>query len=229
MRGAFVFALAAACGGVTASLPLAVDDASADAADDAGDDAIHFGDDAFALPDSQTVFDAPPPGDPCPQMAPEAGAPCNTNLVCEYGDQPTPVCNALFQCSKRQCSNDPPTWRQIGLASGCPLGQPSGCPSVYAEASDGGACGASGVCQYTAARCVCSGQRLQCSTAPSSCPAQRPRLGTPCSVAMAPGDVCFFEVEGFPVRDLCSADGYRCSSGTWTVVTWCALPPPAPC
>ncbi|PMX27422.1 hypothetical protein C1Y26_35165, partial [Pseudomonas sp. MPR-R2A7] len=78
------FAIAAR-GGVTTDHPQvdgSIDDAtSPDASDDA---AIHFGDDASALP----------PVRPCPTSEPAAGTPCASQKnLCEYGSSSNVLCN----------------------------------------------------------------------------------------------------------------------------------------
>ena len=201
------------CSGETAVS--AVSDAALDVADDTADDAI--------VADSETMADAA--SAPCPLTPPSPGAPCHSLYVCEYGNELSPTCDQLFECWGYY--GDAAAWQEVGLTSHCPIAPPAGCPSTYPARADAGACAMGTNCSYAAGICQCNGTRWECLDAPASCPGRRPRLGTPCNVAMGPTESCPFEFDSFQTP-WCTASSYRCLDGFWWAVgsLGCKTPPP---
>lgn len=199
------------CGSVE---PVTSQDAAPDVAPDAIVDA--------SPPDA--ALEAAPPLTVCPLAPPTSGASCSTisELICEYGEALSPSCDALFECfSDNPCANVPSTWHQTGPTATCPTSLPN-CPSSYAQAADGGACALSTRCNYVEGWCACNGA-WQCTPAPPSCTANRPRLGTACSPdTLDPfKDACPFQL------DYGTCTGYVCASGT-VMPSGCPIVPPPP-
>ncbi len=134
----------------------------------------------------------------CPELAPEAGAPCATGALdesCEYGNAARSICD-----TRAQCWGDA-GWHVVSPAFAedagvCPTSLPASCPATFALASaaDAGvACPSSFTCQYPEGICGCvlepnleQGPPWQwsCSVPVPGCPAARPRWGTACSTPM---------------------------------------------
>jgi len=197
----FFFALSAACGGSIDILP-----------------------DGGGNPDGGGGPDATP-GPDCPAQAPSEGAACSKEgIECEYGGDPRWVCNTVSRCSGGHWSvgkeGDP----------SCPTApvNPPPCPGSYAEAQQGGACSPNGtICNYSTSSatqfCTCNvlggpieldggGAVWYCGQPyDPSCPAERPRVGSSCSV---PAVHCSYDVCGLP-----SGLAVDCSEATGTWVT----------
>ncbi len=201
------------CGSVE---PVAPPDATPDVAPDSIVDAVP--------PDAP--LEAAPPLEVCPLAPPTSGASCSTifGLICEYGEALSPSCDALFECySDNPCTGVPNTWHPVGAIATCPTSLPN-CPSSYAQAADGGSCALSTQCNYVEGRCVCNGA-WQCASAPSSCTANRPRLGTACSPDTPDPfhDACPFQLDDR------TCTGYVCANGTVMPSGCPVVPPPPPC
>jgi len=159
---------------------------------------------------------SPPPidggaGSPCPSTAPASGDACGVeSLYCEYGADPNPYCNTLFECQGG-------AWTDMSTGGICaPPG--SICPD-YATASARGRCGVQGfTCEFPEGTCVCTGDPgglpiangpvWDCTPVTSGCPAERPALGSSCSVD--PSLDCDY--------GQCSGGvGESCTNGYWSL------------
>lgn len=153
--------------------------------------------------------DAGPPAGPCPPTPPMQATMCSVslpNLECEYGDDPSPACNMLFQCDPNG------SWQDIGTSGAC--SHTTGmCAATYGAVPVNQACSAEGLwCNYPEGNCYCSsslptpGPSWSCVALAPTCPPDRPRIGTACS-APGPNVTCDYGscIGGAAV--LC-ADGY---------------------
>jgi hypothetical protein len=151
------------------------------------------------------------PGGACPSSAPTESAACSpVGLECEYGSNPNPDCNQLWDCTTAGWSNDT-------AKTGCP---PAGdCPPSYAAAMGTGAAVTCALaeedltCSYPQGTCICSdgslptvgGPDWMCIPATASCPSPRPALGSACS---DPGTECDYGA--------CSGGiAIMCKDGVW--------------
>jgi hypothetical protein len=175
---------------------VSTDSNSLDAGSEGGD--LGTGDGGLIL--VEPACPATPPT--CPSLAPSEGMPCvplsNPLLslfLCEYGDDPVSDCNTVAYCE-----NDS-TWHvQSPTDAGlCPTALPAACPPSFADALDSGLASEAGLafleggtacptatlsCSYSEGTCACESGYLRfiCTSPPGpTCPATRPRYGTPCS------------------------------------------------
>ncbi|HEX8790809.1 MAG TPA: hypothetical protein VF765_07640 [Polyangiaceae bacterium] len=146
---------------------------------------------------------------PCPQNPPSDGIACTVNgAQCEYGTNPDPSCNQIFECLNGM-------WASGGTGGpSCPGGT---CPMRYVDVVPGQACSPSGLaCPYAEGECNCSfttpsgtgtTPTWQCF-APKGCPEPRPRIG----------DACTATQEGLSCDYGACAGGVSvtCTGGFWT-------------
>jgi hypothetical protein len=145
--------------------------------------------------DSPTGSDAPssdaPHSEGCPASPPAGGGSCpNTGLECEYGTNPNPTCNELYDCTNSGWLNaSPPV--TCAPQSECPanylgpMSQNQPCPTSEEDLT----------CAYPQGTCICSegglaregGPFWTCIATTPTCPSPRPRVGTACS---DPGTQC---------------------------------------
>jgi hypothetical protein len=132
-------------------------------------------------------------GKGCPSTPPFGASTCpRIGLQCEYGDDPSPSCNAFFECTASG-------WANHSGNGGCD-GPAKNCPATYASVPKGAECTQQGAqCTYPQGECFCTlgaggpppppGEpaRWLCRDAVAGCPEPRPRLGTECS---SPGKEC---------------------------------------
>lgn len=118
---------------------------------------------------------------PCPATRPGGGAPCTGNLECEYPGS-AEFCTTVMQCVNGTLQ---------GFKGICTPGGPT-CPPDFKSVPHGSSCTPETTCDYADGRCSCSlpvsgpvqldaGLTWHCTSAPPSCPAIRPLLGTPCA------------------------------------------------
>jgi hypothetical protein len=158
------------------------------------------GSDSSTAPDSGSPgHDAAPGGGSCPSSPPSAGTQCaSAGLQCEYGQNPNPQCNALFQCmgpDMPDCTQPGECqWAAIGDGPGtCELADAGAtCPSTYAGVPTTQACSPEGLaCEYAQGTCYCSlgpgpvqmTAHWYCTPTPAGCPPPRPDIGQSCSQA----------------------------------------------
>jgi hypothetical protein len=201
---------------------------SNDGADDAGDAANDATESGYVLP-------GPLPRN-CPADLPASNVPCAMEgLWCEYGDGGThSTCTTLALCGVIAKSGGDLGW-QITQPDPATCGpRPSDCPASYGEPADA-ACPSKGTCDYTEGRCACvicddydgspEQNQWRCrawsdvpgvyvdggaATPDGSCPAERPRLGTPCSDSTI---VCGYD----SCNDIPIGPYLYCDLGTWSV------------
>jgi len=150
---------------------------------------------------------SPPAAPACPTSAPSSQASCSapSTLTCEYGTNPDPDCDQLWQCVGGKWSE------QTGPA--CPA-LPS-CPAT--PPSDASSCSAAQLaCPYAASTCLCTddpgglatagGPVWDCTPITAGCPSPRPDLGTPCN-ASSTLDCDYGQCSG--------GVGLTCVDGTW--------------
>jgi hypothetical protein len=188
------------------------------------------GGDATVMADASSV--APPncltARATCPTELPEAGAPCPVEnplfrtLICEYGDDPRIQCNVKAACGP---DGGWSVGSPLGQDAGCRPALPPGCPASFAAALDAGdagpSCPSSFECFYPEGTCGCgpvaftpNGQGYEygwgCGAPAASCPAQRPRLGTPCAGATD----CWYTT-GCNAPPFLDGAEIVCSCGAW--------------
>lgn len=170
----------------------------------------------------------------CPEAAPAEGSSCSGSpsypdglpgLECEYGDtSAVGGCTTLFTCtgtwssSTFQCTSD----------AGPSPALPADCPSTFAAASEAGGCSVEGEsCAYDPAHvCMCLSNEdgsdddmpvaydvWQCARSDAECPAERPRVGSPCPGTLDSGDVisCDYGGPGY----LGAGITLECWGGVW--------------
>lgn len=218
-------ALAAACGGKSASSP---SDAGG-----GGAGAIDSGAGSFTLGCPATVpwtrTTANGPSNPCPTVG----------QVCEYGTDFDPGCNTVLRCDDGEWAvpilPNVPGPKCGSSAPPAPAPNAASCPATRAGISDDQSCSASSTCSYDGAICSCGdfcptvpvGQRpcdpdagittnccdtskpptWHCFDGPPSCATPRPHLGDPCAKS---GAECAI---GPPAE--CGQVTLQCSAGTW--------------
>jgi len=156
---------------------------------------------------------------PCPPSAPTQGGACSVaGLYCEYGSDPNPYCNGLWECMGS-------TWQNRSTSGICPAPGTT-CPAYGTIDSNQKCTVASQNCDYTEGTCVCTsdpggppignGPVWSCTPITPGCPAPRPVLGTGCSVD--PSLTCDYGACSGGVAE-------SCVNGTWAIATniACAL------
>jgi len=168
-----------ACGGAVATI------------DDAGGDGGPTGDAAVVA---------------CPHSAPPEHTSCPlSGLRCEYGADPNPACNQVYQCG-------PGTGWLVEPYGACAKGT---CAATYASVPQNQDCTTNGLtCAYPEGECICTqdfgGPVRQtpgwfCIAAQSGCPSPRPDIGSACSTPDAQCDY-----------GACSGGvGLSCTDGRW--------------
>jgi hypothetical protein len=163
------------------------------------------------LPDSGTTHDGG--SSPCPTAEPHTNQACtDASLYCEYGTDPNPYCNALWECVGS-------TWENKASTEVCPPPSTT-CPD-YSEIQGGSPCDVElQVCQYSEATCVCTdapqgvavdaGSVWSCTPIGAGCPAPRPDIGTACDPS-GPKDCDYGACNGNVALE--------CSGGYWAIET----------
>jgi len=119
----------------------------------------------------------------CPTTPPTPGVSCSPNtLACEYGSNPDPNCNQLFECGAGK-------WQDRSTHTVCP--PQSDCPADYASVPANQSCSPQSLtCAYAQGECICTtnfgGLQMQnpawdCFPATTGCPSPRPDIGSPCT------------------------------------------------
>lgn len=132
---------------------------------------------------------------PCPTVQPMDGSPCDlaSPQECEYGEHPSPSCNAIARCQYNEAQGrQSATWRVALPSDGCeasPTNAPT-CPAAVDDIAEGNACPELDlVCAYDTGACAClmqyQGNNLGavqwvCELRAPACPAKRPALGSAC-------------------------------------------------
>lgn len=160
-------------------------------------------------PHPEDAGPGPTPGGPCPDTAPAAGSACSReNLLCEYGTDPNPSCNAVFQCQSG-------TWQsQTGPGTVCQTWPESpSCPGSLGDIQQGASCSPQMNCYYPAGLCTCSpplGGPAQIDAGSSwnclpetGCPYPRPRQGSACNT---PNETCTYYACDY---------AQQCQGGVW--------------
>jgi hypothetical protein len=142
---------------------------------------------------------------PCPASPPSTQDSCTIDqLTCEYGTNPDPYCNSLYECDGAHWMAETGPKCPVPTTE-CPPTPPTGnCSSLQQ------------ICPYTQSTCICTddpgGLPLQggpvwsCIPITSGCPSPRPDLGTPCSGAQMDCDY-----------GQCSGGiGLQCKGGYWS-------------
>jgi hypothetical protein len=203
----------AACGGSSTIHPVAV-------ADDA----------AVVVPDAGGLPDAAPSS--CPPSPPVDDTACDApGLWCEYGGVAHSRCTTRAICFKKSGTGGAIRWTTFPPDYSCAPNDDA-CPLEFAPRAT---CPAvPGVCDYAQGRCTCAecagadgGHASQwlcrawsdvgaflddggAANVPGACPAERPRLGTPCADQ---GFVCGYDAcYGVPLGPYLA-----CTNGTWAV------------
>ncbi len=125
----------------------------------------------------------------CPSNPPTPGGSCSTNtLTCEYGTNPDPSCNQMFQCTSG-------AWVDQSTGTYCPPQQT--CPGSYAQVPVNQDCTPQTLtCAYPEGECICTtsfgGLQKQtpawnCFPKIDGCPSPRPDIGSSCTT---PGQNC---------------------------------------
>ncbi len=142
----------------------------------------------------------------CPATPPTGTADCvPPGLLCEYGTNVNPECNALIECTSVGWNLDHPMPTQSS-----PFCSLAACPSTYADVPKG-FCSPNGLnCGYADGECNCWSSdstifTWQCSTPEPGCPQPRARLGTECSTDEL---VCDYGPGG---------TSEQCQAGVWLV------------
>lgn len=175
--------------------------------------AITNGDDAGT--DGGPGKDSAPPPDAgtsgCPASPPSSGGACSPESIeCEYGTNPSPSCNQLFQCNGGH-------WQDLTTGTLCV--PQSDCPSSWSSVNQNGTCSPEGLgCAYPEGTCFCGGSLpmpnpiWNCAPETSACPSPRPDMGTSCN---EPGQSCDY--------GSCSGGvALQCDGGIWKeLVTPC--------
>ncbi len=214
---------AAACGGATASVDDAGDDAGSGSQGDSG---MAKQGDGGTLGDGNGTL-----GAGCPASAPAVGATCaNPNLTCEYGGAgPHLRCSTIFHCQHQ--SSGANTWTGNPPGPDCvgTQGQNAGaCPASFSALASASACPlpspGGGTCVYPEGLCECApcakadgggaDNLWSCKAwpvAPPPCPTPRPRAGSACTME---GELCSYGA-------VCTAVGFdqpdlKCVMGLWT-------------
>jgi hypothetical protein len=171
----------------------------------------------------------------CPTEVPMTNSSCETpGLWCEYGDGgPHSTCTTTALCDTIAKTGDQLGWHITTPSTTCGV-QPADCPSSYGEPADA-ACPSKGTCNYARGRCECvicddydgspEQNQWRCRawsdvpgvyvdggapTPQGACPADRPRLGTPCSDTTI---VCGYD----SCNDIPIGPYLYCDLGTWSV------------
>jgi hypothetical protein len=171
----------------------------------------------------------------CPTEVPMTSSSCETaGLWCEYGDGgPHSTCTTAALCDVIAKTGGTLGWHITPPTPTCGI-QPTDCPSSYGEPLDA-ACPSQGICNYSEGRCECvicddydgspEQNQWRCrawsdvpgiyvdggATAPNgTCPAERPRLGTPCNDTTV---VCGYD----SCNDISIGPYQFCDLGTWSV------------
>jgi hypothetical protein len=221
------------CSEATSERPSQARDGSTDSSTDSpSTEASQSGQDAGGLDGGQFIPPTSPPcpttAPTCPSAAPSEGAPCALwGFACEYGDDPLSSCNTVAECGE-----DGGWQLQSPLSGGsCPTVLSAACPPSFAAAWDSGIASDSGVacpatsyfCDYPQGTCACDMEisiNLECSSPPlPTCPATRPRFGTPCS-----SEAGSCTQWGNPCDGVTSVEGAHCACGSWRPYT-CPPPP----
>ncbi|MDD1750759.1 MAG: hypothetical protein LUO89_12905 [Methanothrix sp.] len=149
----------------------------------AGCGGVVSGSDGGPGSDGGTGSDGGGGGGGCPASQPTVGAACSTlNMQCEYGSNPNPSCNQLFECTSSG-------WVDQSSGGACP---PSSlCPSSYTSVPAGQSCSPDTLtCAYPDGECICTTNfggpqsqtaRWDCIPATNGCPSPRPDIGASCS------------------------------------------------
>jgi hypothetical protein len=174
----------------------------------------------------------------CPATEPANGDHCSSDgLLCEYGSDYSPLCNALFVCGVD-------TWGAPILYNNTPMcptappvapANPAECYATRADVPAGQACSTPVSCSYDGSQCTCgvycpsvpvqfppcdpdagvtqpccdtTKVTWNCFDGPQYCRTPRPRLGTPCTA----GDSCAIDAP-----DVCAQTVLTCSMGVWEV------------
>lgn len=214
------FGSAAACGGATASVDDAGDDAGAGGQGDSGrqGDGGRLGDGGNTL------------GAECPASAPAIGASCATaGLTCEYGGAGSHLrCSTIFHCDPQ--GSGASTWTGFPPSADCVGTQAENavaCPASFSALASGSTCPLAppggGTCVYADGLCGCApcakadgggaDNLWSCKTwpaPPAPCPSPRPRAGSACTME---GESCSYGAVctsvSFDQPDL------KCVSGLW--------------
>jgi len=156
----------------------------------------------------------PLPRPTCPTQQPQVGDACSVaDLLCSYGDAPTPRCRAYYHCENG-------SWAPDAALNNYPCLMNADCPDVAANLSQCTLENAGIPCAYPDQLCYCaSGKNKQagapgywnCYGAPmnQNCPATLPNIGEGCAVQ---GLECHYAVDG------CSAPPHStvfCREGAW--------------
>jgi hypothetical protein len=132
---------------------------------------------------------------PCSASAPEPESPCSRpDLVCEYGQDPRPICLVHAHCIRTSANADAGAWRVE--SRDCGALPDVMCPATVDEAKDKACTPKDAWCTYAGGRrCHCTDCRpgptqdfctgmavWHCEPVPDrGCPPSVPRLGTPCT------------------------------------------------
>ena len=174
----------------------------------------------------------------CPATDPGQDAPCSKEgLLCEYGTDFNPLCNAIRVCSSGGKWASPITYGGAGTCPSTPPSvppNPAGCAETAATVPVETACSSALTCEYDGAHCFCgpfcpkfpteqqkcdadagivdnccdeSKLAWHCFTGPAYCPNPRPRVGTACT---SEGEKCAVEV---PTE--CGDTYLACKEGVW--------------
>jgi hypothetical protein len=152
----------------------------------------------------------------CPTTEPtEASACSDVGQECEYGTNPSAVCNNIFKCTSGG-------WRSTAPSAACP--PPDECPVAYPSKEVGDVCSPTGlVCSYPKGTCTCAepsgpspvdggtSLRWRCFPEQAGCPSPRPRIGTKCSPTSTASMVCNYGACAGGVE-------LKCVDDVWTEV-----------
>jgi hypothetical protein len=159
----------------------------------------------------------PDASEPCPTAEPLTGQSCApSGLWCEYGSNPAPYCNDLWECSAG-------AWQNHTEKGACPP-VPTPCPPSYRFASRSkGRCASSiegqgALCEYPEGVCLCTddpgglpienGPVWSCTPTTRGCPPTVPKLGTACTAD--PTTVCDY-------GECSGGVGLQCVDGYWAI------------
>ncbi len=162
---------------------------------------------------------APPPPDAspapaCPPSEPTKGGACTLEgLYCQYGTNPNPSCDDVWQCESS-------AW-QIVTKSGVCAAPTDACPASYATASANLKCAMADeqqICEYPQGTCICTSDpgglplegppQWSCSPVTAGCPAAPPTLGSECPKD-TPSDCDYGQCSG--------GVGMTCVGGYWAL------------
>jgi hypothetical protein len=151
---------------------------------------------------------SPPAMPTCPTSEPSSADSCTApgTVTCEYGTNPEPDCNDLWQCVAGHWSMSNP--------GACP--PQATCPSTAPTGTNSTCTANQQTCPFADATCVCTsdpgglpregGPYWDCIPITAGCPGTRPDLGTPCS-ASDTLDCDYGQCSG--------GVGVTCQDGTW--------------